>query len=158
MNYNDILKRLRYSFDFNDDRMMGIFKKGGQVVDRATLSSWLKKEDDEDYKEMIAKDLTVFLNGFIAYKRGERPEGPMKPEKYLTNNLILKKLKIALTLSTEDILEMFILSGKTISMNELTSFFRNPAKRQFQPMKDQYLRQFIYAIQHKYRPSEEKED
>jgi len=157
MNYNSILRQLRYSFDFNDNRMMKIFKLGGEDVDRATLSNWLKKVDDPAYVEMVAQNLTVFLNGFIAYKRGEREDGPPKPEKYLTNNLILKKLKIALTLTTEDILEMYILSGKTISMNELTSFFRNPSKRQFQPMKDQYLRQFIFAIQHKYRPAEEQD-
>jgi len=133
---------------------MAIFEKGGLKVDRTTLSDWLKKEEDEAYQLMVAKNLTIFLNGFIAEKRGERDGGPPKPEKYLTNNLILKKLKIALSLTTEDILEMFILSGKTISMHEITSFLRNPEKRQFQPMKDQYLRQFIYAIQDKYRPNE----
>ncbi len=156
MNYNDILKRIRYTFDYNDETMMQIFLKGGESVDRSTLSNWMKHEEDEAFEKMVAKRLTVFLNGLIAHKRGEREGGSPKPEKYLTNNLIFKKLKIALSLTTEDILEMFILSGKVIGMHEITSFLRNPEKKQFQPMKDQYLRQFIYAIQDKYRPSENK--
>lgn len=154
MNYNDILKRVRYTFDYNDETMMQIFLKGGESVDRSTLSNWMKREEDEAFEKMVAKRLTVFLNGLIAHKRGEREGGPPKPEKYLTNNLIFKKLKIALSLTTEDILEMFILSGRVIGMHEITSFLRNPEKKQFQPMKDQYLRQFIYAIQDKYRPKE----
>mgnify|MGYP001626743813 FL=1 len=156
MNYNDILKRIRYTFDYNDETMMQIFLKGGESVDRSTLSNWMKHEEDEAFEKMVAKRLTVFLNGLIAHTRGEREGGSPKPEKYLTNNLIFKKLKIALSLTTEDVLEMFILSGKVIGMHEITSFLRNPEKKQFQPMKDQYLRQFIYAIQDKYRPSENK--
>jgi uncharacterized protein YehS (DUF1456 family) len=155
MNYNNILKRLRYTFDYGDDKMMKIFSKGGLTVDRALLSNWLKNEDDDDYMEMEAMKLTIFLNGFIIEKRGARGDGPPKPEKYLTNNLIFKKLKIALELTTEDILEMFVLTGKVISMHEINSFLRNPEKRQFRPMKDQYLRQFTFGIQDKFRPKEE---
>ena len=107
MNYNDILRRLRYSFDFSDEQMIKIFEMGGLKTDRATVSNWMKKEESDDYEELVAKNLTIYLNGLISFKRGERPGGPPKPEKYLTNNLILKKLKIALELSTEDILEMY---------------------------------------------------
>jgi len=158
MNHNDILKRLRYMFDYNDDAMMDIFQKGGETVDRATLSSWMKSEEAEDYQIMAPKNLTIFLNGFIALKRGARPEGPPKPEKYLTNNLIFKKLKIALSLTTEDILEIFILIHKPIGMHEINSFLRNPEKRQFRRLKDQYLRQFIAGLQNKYRPKKKEEE
>ena len=153
MNYNDILKRLRYTFEYSDDTMMDIFLKGGESVDRATLSNWMKADDHDEFQLMVAKQLTVFLNGLIVLNRGPNREGPPKTEKYLTNNLIFKKLKIALQLTTEEILEAFILNDTTISMHEINSFLRNPEKRQFQPMKDQYLRQFLYALQNKYRPS-----
>ena len=155
MNFNDILKRLRYSFDYDDSKMMEIFAKGGLEVDRPSLCNWLKGDEDEEFQEMEAKKLTHFLNGFIIEKRGARSESPPPVEKYLTNNLIFKKLKIALSLTTEDILEMFILSEKTISMHEINSFLRNKEKRQFKPMKDQYLRQFVFAIQDKFRGNEE---
>jgi uncharacterized protein YehS (DUF1456 family) len=65
----------------------------------------------------------------------------------LTNNNILRKLKIALNLKSEDILELFALIDKKVSKPELSSFFRNPDHSSFRPLLDQYLRNFLTALQ-----------
>jgi len=49
---NDVLRRIRYSFDFNDSKMIALFELGGGSVTRAEISDWLKKELDPDYKVM----------------------------------------------------------------------------------------------------------
>lgn len=42
MTNNDILRRLRYTFDFNDSKMIAVFGLADHQVTRAQVSSWLK--------------------------------------------------------------------------------------------------------------------
>ena|SRR5690606_13585967 len=151
MNNNDILRSIRYTFDFNDATMIDIFSLGDLAVSRPEVSDWLKKEDDEDYKPINDFKLAVFLNGLINYKRGKQEGKQMVPEKQLTNNMILRKLKIALDLRDDDMLEVLSKAGRHISKHELSAFFRNPAQSQYRPCLDQVLRNFLQGLQLKYR-------
>lgn len=151
MNNNDVIRRVRYTFDYNDDKMMEIFALAEKEVTRAQISDWLKKDDDPNFKGIYDKDLATFLNGFINLKRGKR-EGPQpKPEKTLNNNLILRKLKIALNLRDDEMVEIFDLVDMRISKHEINAFFRKPTQSQFRFCKDQFLRNFLYGMQKKYR-------
>ncbi|MCK4837197.1 MAG: DUF1456 family protein, partial [Desulfobulbaceae bacterium] len=51
MTNNDILRRIRYTFAFDDSKMMAIFGLADHEVTRAEISDWLKKEDDLAYQE-----------------------------------------------------------------------------------------------------------
>lgn len=151
MTNNDILRRLRYSFNFSDKQMFAIFKLAEKDVNQAQLSSWLKKDDEPEYVNLTDTNLAIFLNGLINKNRGKR-EGPqVKPEKKLTNNIILNKLKIALSLKSDDIIELL----KTVDFNlgkaELSAFFRKPDHKHYRQCKDQILRNLLNAIQHKHR-------
>jgi uncharacterized protein YehS (DUF1456 family) len=151
MNNGDILRRIRYTFSFSDDQMMKIFKIGGKPATRAEISDWLKKEDHEDYKGIYDKDLAVFLNGFITVRRGKK-DGPMPaPEKTLNNNLIFRKLKIALALKDTDIIDILELADFDVSKHEITALFRKPGQSQYRACKDQFLRNFLHGMQLKYR-------
>jgi len=151
MNNNDIIRRIRYTFDINDDKMIKIFSLADHEVTRAQISDWLKKDDDPALKGLLDYELAIFLNGFINDKRGKK-DGPQAiPEKKLNNNIILKKLKIALNLKNEDILDIFNLVDMRLGNHELSAFFRNPKQNQYRPCKDQFLRNFIKGIQIKYR-------
>ena len=95
MTNNDILRRIRYLFDFSDLKMIALFKLANYDVEKTDVSNWLKKEDDPLLIEITDKELAIFLNGLIIEKRGKR-EGPQpEPEDRLNNNMILRKLKIA---------------------------------------------------------------
>lgn len=151
MNNNDILRRLRYAFDLSDDQMIRIFEQAEYQTTRAEVSSWMKREEDEDYKSLHDKYLAIFLNGLINLKRGKR-EGPQaKPEKKLNNNLILRKLKIALNYKDEDIVDVLQLADIKVSRHEINAFFRKEGQRQYRACKDQFLRNFIYGLQLRYR-------
>jgi len=65
--------------------------------------------------------------------------------------MILRKLKIALDLKTDDILDLFALIDKKISKHELSDFFRSPDHKSYRPFMDQYLRSFLNALQTKYK-------
>ncbi len=151
MTNNDILRRLRYLFDYNDAKMTEIYKMANEEIVKATMTSWLTKDDDPSLVEITDRDLSIFLNGLIIEKRGKR-EGPQpQPEDDLSNNMILRKLRIALDLKTDDILDLLASIEKKISKHELSSFFRSPDHKSYQQCMDQYLRNFLNALQIKYR-------
>ena len=150
MTNNDILRRLRYTFDLNDTQVIEVFALAGLEVNRAQISEWLKKDDDPDYKPIYDPQLAVFLTGFIILKRGKKESEEPKSEKKLNNNIVFRKLKIALSLKDEDITEILELVDFRMSKHELSAFFRNPTQNQYRPCKDQVLRNFIHGLQLRY--------
>jgi len=151
MTNNDILRRLRYLFDFSDVEMIAIFKLANYNVNRAKVCDMLKKDDDPLLIEITDKELSIFLNGLIIEKRGKRDGPQLEPEDPLSNNMILRKLKIALDYKTDDILALFALINRAISKHELSAFFRHPDNKSYQHLMDQYLRNFFNALQTKYK-------
>ena len=148
---NDVLRRIRYTFDFDDSRMMAIFGLAGLEVTRAEISDWLKKDDDPDYRACSDQQLATFLNGLIIDKRGKRDGPQPEPEKQLNNNIVFRKLKIALNLQADDVLELVNQADFHISKHELSAFFRKPGHRHYRECKDQVLRNFMKGMQLKYR-------
>lgn len=154
MTNNDILRRIRYTFDFNDSKMMAIFGLADHQVTREQVSNWLKKDEDAAFQQLEDIQLAIFLNGLINDKRGKR-EGPQpEPEQRLTNNMIFVKLKIALNLKAEDILDIMALADFNMSKHELSAFFRKPDNKHYRDCKAQILRNFLKGVQLKYRPEE----
>ncbi len=152
MNNNDVLRRIRYIFDYNDAKMISIFALAENKATRTQISDWLKKETDNAFKECSDTRLAFFLNGLIIDKRGKTPWPQPEIEKHLTNNKIFTKLKIALNLKAEDVLNILSLAGFKISKHELSAFFRRPNHRQYRECKDQILRNFLKGLQIKHRP------
>ncbi|MFW5450279.1 MAG: DUF1456 family protein [Methylophagaceae bacterium] len=155
MTNNDVLRRIRYTLELNDSKVIAIFGLADLVVTREQISSWLKKDEDADYKNCSDVQLATFLNGLINERRGKREGEQPKPEKKMNNNIIFRKLKIAFDLKDEDILEILLLADLRISRHELSAFFRRADHKHFRQCKDQVLRNFLQGIQLMYRPSEE---
>ena len=148
---NDILKRIKYSFEFSDKDVINIFSLVSYKITQEQLSSWLKAEGTEGFIPLLDNKLAEFLNGFIAKKRGKKDGEKPVAEKKLNNNIILRKLKIALNLKDTDLLELFKLGGVNLSKHELSAFFRKPTQTQYRPFMDQYMRKFLHGVQVKYR-------
>lgn len=150
MTNNDIIRRIRFTFDFNDTKMIELFGNGGLQVSRAQVSDWLKKDEDPACVILNDKQLAIFLNGFIMEKRGKKEGDQPEPEKRLNNNIIFRKIKIALNLKDEDILDILNLAELRISKHELSAFFRRPDHMQYKACENQILRNFLHGMQLKY--------
>jgi len=151
MTNNDILRRVRYILQFSDSKMIELFKLANYEVQTANIHGWLRKLDDPLLVEISDTELAIFLNGLIIDKRGKR-EGPQpEPEAHLSNNMILRKLKIALNLKTDEILDMCASIDKPLGKHELSAFFRNANHRSYRHCLDQYLRNFLNALQEKHK-------
>lgn len=151
MNNNDIMRRIRYTFNINDTKMIEIFNLANTQVTRAQISDWLKNDDDPAFQNLDNNQLATFLNGFIIEKRGKKEGEQPYSDLHLNNNIILRKLKIALNLKDVEILEILELVDRRISKHELSAFFRNPNQEQYRLCKDQILRNFLHGLQLKYR-------
>lgn len=152
MTNNDIIRRLRFTFDFSDQETISIFDLGGELVTREQISNWLKKEEDPDYVNLTDKMLAVFLNGLIIKNRGAKDGITPAPEKKLNNNLIFRKLKIAFNYKDEDVLQVLVLANFHFGKHELSAFFRKPGHDKYRECKDQILRNFLHGLQLKHKP------
>lgn len=151
MTNNDILRRLRYTFDFSDTKMIGVFRHADLAVTRVQLTSWLKKEEESGYIRMSDLEMATFLNGLIIEKRGRQEGDQPVPEKRLNNNIIFRKLKIALNLTADDILEILKLASVRLSKHELSALFRKQGHQNYRECQDQILRNFLSGLQSQMR-------
>lgn len=172
MNNNDILIRLRYALDIKDTDMVEIFRLGGVTVTKEELQRMLSKPennsniDSED--EFIAADdmkncnnymLESFLNGFIIFKRGKQELQPGQTQKQVfminnnkaVNNVFLKKVKIALSLTGEDMLNILNDAGANLSNSELSAVLRREGQRNYKECGDRYVRKFLKGLAIRYR-------
>ncbi len=150
MTNNDILRRLRYTFDFDDTKMIALFALADYKVTRSQVSNWLKKDDDPDYKSCQDLQLATFLNGLINNNRGKKEGKQVPPESKLTNNIIFIKLKIALNLQADEVINIMSLASFELSKSELSAFFRKKTHKNYRECKDQILRNFLKGLQLKY--------
>lgn len=154
MTNNDILRRIRYTFDLKDRTVIDIFSLADFKASEGQVIGWLKKEDDGDFLKITDTELAIFLNGFINYKRGKREGQQREPENRLNNNIVFQKLRIALNLKADDILDILKLVDLHLSHHELSAFFRKPASSNYRECKDQILRNFLLGIQFQLRPGD----
>ena len=64
----------------------------------------------------------------------------------LTNNDILKKLRVALELRDEDVIKILKLSDFEIGKTELSALFRKEDHPNYKPCGDQLLRNFLNGL------------
>jgi uncharacterized protein YehS (DUF1456 family) len=142
---------VRYAFDFSDPLMLSIFKLGGYEGNRPELATWLAREGEPDFVLCEDINLSRFLNGMIIKNRGPKDDGIPEPEKFLSNNSVLRKLKIALNLQADDVLEILKLNEFTLSKHELSALFRRPEHKNYRECLDQVLRNFLDGMEKRYR-------
>jgi uncharacterized protein YehS (DUF1456 family) len=152
---NDILRRLRYALNISNSAMAGIFKLAGHDISESAILAILKKEGEEGYVECSDTELELFLDGLIIQNRGKKETADseliIKSELLLTNNIILKKLRIALDFKENDMLEMFKLSEFEITKPELTALFRRKGHKNYKVCGDQIMKNFLQGLTIYYR-------
>ena len=147
MTHNDVLRSLRYLLNVSDAAMIDIFRLGNHEVSRAEVVAFLKTEEDEGYQPCSDKALAHFLNGMVTYKRGKDDSRPPQPlELPVTNNTVLKKVRVAFELKDDDIIALLQRTGLRVSKAELGAFFRRPDHRNYRECGDQILRNVLKAL------------
>jgi len=149
MTNNDLLRRLRYALNLNAGSISEICALAGYEIKPTRVLVFLKKEDDKGFEPCDNTLISAFLDGLIVHKRGPKKEengDSIQPEPILNNNIILRKLRIALELTEIDMLELFKKAGVSLSKAELSALFRAVGHRNYKECGDQLLRNFVKGL------------
>lgn len=159
MNNNDILIRLRYALDLKNNQMVDIFELGNLPISKLDVIAMLKKSNDDEQLACTNQQLDAFLNGLIIYKRGKQEPKPGQIERgpvaitnnESVNNILLKKLKIALKLTSEDMLDILEDADVFITKGELSAVLRKEGHKNYKECGDRYARNFLKGLAIQYR-------
>lgn len=147
MTNNDVLRSLRYALELDNGTLVEYFALADVDMPLTFLASLLKKDDEPGFEPLDDELLIRLLDGLVAKLRGPREAEaatrPVEPEGPLTNNRILRSLRIGLGLKDTDVLGIMQLAGVTVSKSELGALFRREDHRNYQPCGDQFLRNFL---------------
>lgn len=148
MTNNDLLRRLRYALRLNGEGIAELCRLAGVEIGPLEVLKLLKKEDEQGFLPCDDLVMNAFLDGLITRNRGQREPvgGTVAPVANLTNNQILRKLRIALELNDEKMIAVFRRAGVTVSKPELSALFRAVGHRNFKPCGDQMLRNFVQGL------------
>ena len=155
MIHNDVLRRLRYALAINDTAAISIFKLVNYDMDIDYLHAVMKREDEEGYLPCRDKIIALFLDGLIIKNRGRQegqPPQTLGPKERLSNNEVLRKIRIAMSYKDDDMIAVLKLANFRISKGELSAFFRKPDHRNYKPAGDQVVRNLLQGMVKKHRP------
>ncbi len=146
---NDVLRSLRYMLDLSDNKLVEIARLADPalVIERDAVPAFLLKEDEPGYFPCSDIVLAHFLDGLILHRRGRNDSLPSRPvEKRISNNVVLKKLRVAFELKDADMHQVLADAGFPVSKPELSALFRQPGHKNFRPCGDQLLRNFLKGL------------
>jgi uncharacterized protein YehS (DUF1456 family) len=145
MTNNEIIKRLRFILDVDDSVLMQCFELGDCHGIKEKVASFLLPETNAAYQLCTDEHFTRFLDGLIIYRRGPAKNGSRNPVA-LTNNMILKKVRIALELEARDLDHAFMLADCELSPHEISALFRKPGTKHFTECSDSILERFFSGL------------
>jgi uncharacterized protein YehS (DUF1456 family) len=146
---NDVLRAVRYMLDLSDAKVAEIIRLADPAtpVDKADVQAWLRKDEDEGYAACSDAMLAQFLDGLVIHCRGRNDALPPRPpEKRVTNNVVLKKLRVAFEMKDVDVQQAFAAAGRPLSKSEINALFRQPGHANYRPCGDQLLRYFLRGL------------
>ncbi|MEZ8928849.1 MULTISPECIES: DUF1456 family protein [unclassified Vibrio] len=156
MTNNEILRRIQHALNLKNAQIIKAIEQADVTVAHDQVINWLKDDNDKSCSKMKDKELAVFLNGFINIKRGKKEGVQPKPEVSLTNNMIFMKLRIALNMKAEDVLDILEVVGISLSKYEIGAYFRKPENKNYKVCEDQLLCDFLNGVQFTNRPDSEE--
>jgi uncharacterized protein YehS (DUF1456 family) len=149
MTNNDIIRRIRYALDLHDTKIVELCRLGGHDLEKSSVADILKKEEEEGYTACSDQVMTSFLDGLIIDRRGCKADQPAQAAvaSPITNNIILKKLRIALELQEEDLLTILKLANATgITKAKMSALFRKEGHKNYKECGNQFLRSFLKGL------------
>ncbi len=149
---NDVLRSIRYTLNLSDSALLEMLHGVEPSMDLPTLRGYLASSEDESFALMEDELMVGFLDNLIVSRRGPSPQSAPATELPLTNNIILKKLRVAFTLQEADLIEILQSVDFDVTKPELSALFRKAGHSNYRVCGDQLLRQFLKGLTLRLRP------
>ncbi len=152
MTNNDYLRSIRFLLDVGDQKLVDIIKLSGISVPLEEVKAYLFNEEDEGYLKCSDEVMAHFLDGLVYLKRGKDDSRPVTPFEFpITNNTVLKKLRVAFELKEDDMHDVLKLAGFSVGRSELSALLRKKDHINYRECGDQLLRNFLKGLTMKIR-------
>lgn len=149
---NDVLRSLRYMLDVSDAQLAEIVQLGGITVTAEEIAAVLKKDDEPGYQDCSDELLAHALDGLVYFKRGKDDSRPAPAlELPVTNNQVLKKLRVAFELKEDDVHAIMRSVDFPVSKPEMSALFRKQGTSNYRACGDQFLRNFLKGLTQRLR-------
>lgn len=146
---NDVLRSVRYMLDLGDSMIIEIARLVDPqlVLTQDDVRAFLAREGGDGYRECTDDVLAHVLDGLIMHLRGRDETRPPRPvERRISNNIVLKKLRVAFEMKDVDMHAAFQAAGFPVSRPELSALFRQPNHQNYRACGDQMLRNFLKGL------------
>lgn len=152
MTNNDYLRSIRFLLDVSDAKLVEIMKLADIIVPLDEIEAYLLNEEDAGYIKCSDEVMAHFLDGLVYYKRGKDESRPPVPfELPLSNNVVLKKLRVAFALKEDDMHDVLKTAGFSVGRSELSALLRKKDHVNYRECGDQLLRNFLKGLTMKTR-------
>jgi len=155
MKPSEIIKAIKDALNLNRSQMLHIYELEDFYISKDRLDGILKNSSKKGSINATYEELGVFLDGLIQYKRGKSNATNSDEEVILDNNLILKKLRIALNLKEYEIALIFELADFNISKSAIKDMFRSATHPKLKECDNKTLKAFLQGLDEFYFDSGE---
>jgi len=156
MQINDILFKLKNALSLSYEDMIKAYALADYKMTQERLESILKRRQDKGYAEASYEELGVFLDGLVLLKRGPSDKVATDEEAVpLTNNLILKKVRVAMNFKEAELIILFALAGVELTKRQIGSLFRKEGTKNFKTCSDELLMAFLEGLDEFYYDGKE---
>lgn len=156
MQTNDILFKLKTALSLENEQIIEAYKLANFEMTEARLVSIMKRRQDKGFEQATFEELGVFLDGLVLLKRGPSDKVANEDDVVeLTNNLILKKVRVAMELKEPELVILFALAEVELTKRQIGSLFRKEGTKNFKACSDELLNTFLVGLDEFYYDGEE---
>jgi len=156
MPINDILFKLKTALSLTNKEVIKAYALAEYEMREERLNNILKRRQDKGYEEATYEELGIFLDGLVLLKRGPSDKVASNNEAVaLSNNLILKKVRVAMELKERELVILFALAEVVLSKRQIGSLFRKEGGKNFKVCSDELLISFLEGLDEFYYDGEE---
>lgn len=156
MQTNDILFKLKTALSLENEKIIEAYKLADFEMSEERLANIMKRRQDKGFEEATFEELGVFLDGLVLLKRGPSDKVANEDDVLeLTNNLILKKVRVAMELKEAELVILFALAEVELTKRQIGSLFRKEGGKNFKACSDELLNAFLEGLDEFYYDGEE---
>ena len=149
MRTNDIFRKITQSLAFDTAQIQALFAPANIDLSDKEVANLLKTDYQPGFEAMPEYILITFLNNLIDQERGKKADAEVEViEKHakISNNDVLKKLRIAFVLHEQDLRDALKLVTIELTKSDLAAIFRKAGHEHYKACDDELVLDFIDGI------------